>query len=166
MGQCLDQFQYSGTARHIGNLLCHKAAHLEVQRLCLWLSFGAATTCIRQGRWWERASFLETILDYVLHKPSIKSEVGAPPLPFSHSQFSWLPGLHTGALYACHPWQATRSQSQVSISAKNGLLCRQKQMYGCTVGVGWGWRTTPTNREHHLEPLGISPKQGPLIVDV
>lgn len=138
MGQCLDRFQYSGTARHIGNLLCHKAAHLEVQHLCLRLSFGAATTCIRQGRWAERASSLETILDYVLHKPLIKPEAEQVPKPHhlpsvTHSSAGCQVYTQELCVPAVPDRQATGSQSQVSISATIRFLCRQKQGYGCRV---------------------------------
>lgn len=149
MGQCPDRFRYSGTARHIGSLLCHKAAHLEVRHLCLWLSFGAATTCIRQERWGERASSLETILDYVSFcfqfgwwlVRVLKPHNLPPALPNSA-------GCQVYTQELCVPTvpdrPATRSQSQVSISATIRFLCRQKQMNG---GVGGDWRATPTNRE-------------------
>lgn len=163
MGQCLDRFQYSGTARHTGNLLCHRAAHLAVQNLCWWLSFEVATTCTRHGSWGETVCSVVTTLDCALYKPSIQSkaeQIVKPTMPLQSAQSSWLPRLLAEALHACHLGDRKLSQSQVSISTTVRILCRQKQMQGRR---GEGQTASYSSRDRNLlEPLGISPKWGTL----
>lgn len=69
----------------------------------------------------------------------------APPLPFNHPQSSWLPGLHMGALHACHPWDRKLWARARSVSAQLSGFCADRNR--CRVGVGEAWRATPTKRE-------------------
>lgn len=80
-----------------------------------------------------------------INPTSSRTSGEAPPLPFNHPQSIWVPGLHTGALHACHPWDRKLWARARSVSAQLSGFCADRNR--CRVGGGEAWRATPTKRE-------------------